>query len=65
VYDYLVTLVTDENGKYGDWDHNYTAFIGVKDTFSFIHTANLILKEFSQDVKVYNALARDNSDLLN
>jgi mannose-1-phosphate guanylyltransferase len=40
----------------------------VKDTiFVYTDTANLILKkEFSQDVKsVYNALARDNSDLLN
>jgi mannose-1-phosphate guanylyltransferase len=47
---------------------NYTAFVGVQNTI-FVHTdtANLILKkEFSQDVKnVYNALEREESDLLN
>jgi mannose-1-phosphate guanylyltransferase len=70
VYDYLVTIghPVDENGNMVIGTDNYTAFIGVKDTI-FVHTetANLILKkEFSQDVKsVYNALARDNSDLLN
>ncbi|MBP2283133.1 mannose-1-phosphate guanylyltransferase [Flavobacterium sp. CG_23.5] len=70
VYDYLITIghPVDENGNMVIGTNNYTAFIGVKDTI-FVHTdtANLILKkEFSQDVKnVYNALERDNSDLLN
>jgi mannose-1-phosphate guanylyltransferase len=70
VYDYLVSIghAVDENGNMVIGTDNYTAFVGVKDTI-FVHTptANLILKkEFSQDVKsVYNALARDNSDLLN
>jgi mannose-1-phosphate guanylyltransferase len=70
VYDYLVTIghTVDENGNMVIGTTNYTAFIGVKDTiFVYTPTANLILKkEFSQDVKsVYNALERDNSDLLN
>jgi mannose-1-phosphate guanylyltransferase len=70
VYDYLVSIghAIDENGNMVIGTNNYTAFIGVKDTiFVYTPTANLILKkEFSQDVKsVYNALARDNSDLLN
>jgi mannose-1-phosphate guanylyltransferase len=70
VYDYLVGIghKVDENGNMVIGTDNYTAFVGVKDTI-FVHTptANLILKkEFSQDVKsVYNALAKDNSDLLN
>jgi mannose-1-phosphate guanylyltransferase len=70
VYDYLVSIghAVDENGNMVIGTDNYTAFVGVKDTI-FVHTptANLILKkEFSQDVKsVYNALAKDNSDLLN
>lgn len=70
VYDYLVAIgqPVDENGNMVIGTNNYTAFIGVKDTI-FVHTdtANLILKkEFSQDVKsVYNALERENSDLLN
>ena len=70
VYDYLIAIghPVDENGNMVIGTNNYTAFIGVKDTI-FVHTdtANLILKkEFSQDVKnVYNALERDNSDLLN
>jgi mannose-1-phosphate guanylyltransferase len=70
VYDYLISIghPVDENGNMVIGTNNYTAFIGVKDSI-FVHTdtANLILKkEFSQDVKsVYNALARDNSDLLN
>ena len=70
VYDYLVSIghAVDENGNMVIGTTNYTAFIGVKDTiFVCTPTANLILKkEFSQDVKsVYNALERDNSDLLN
>ena len=70
VYDYLVSIghPVDENGNMVIGTNNYTAFIGVEDTiFVYTPTANLILKkEFSQDVKsVYNALARDNSDLLN
>jgi mannose-1-phosphate guanylyltransferase len=69
VYDYLVTIghTVDENGNMVIGTTNYTAFIGVKDTiFVYTPTANLILKkEFSQDVKsVYNALERENSDLL-
>jgi mannose-1-phosphate guanylyltransferase len=70
VYDYLVSIghAVDENGNMVIGTDNYTAFVGVKDTiFVYTPTANLILKkEFSQDVKsVYNALAKDNSDLLN
>jgi mannose-1-phosphate guanylyltransferase len=70
VYDYLITIghPVDENGNMVIGTNNYTAFIGVKDTI-FVHTdtANLILKkEFSQDVKsVYNALERENPNLLN
>ena len=70
VYDYLISIghPVDENGNMVIGTNNYTAFIGIKDTI-FVHTdtANLILKkEFSQDVKsVYNALERDQSDLLN
>jgi mannose-1-phosphate guanylyltransferase len=70
VYDYLVSIghAVDENGNMVIGTDNYTAFVGVKDAiFVYTPTANLILKkEFSQDVKsVYNALAKDNSDLLN
>jgi mannose-1-phosphate guanylyltransferase len=70
VYDYLKTIghKVDENGNMVIGTNNYTAFIGVKDTiFVYTPTANLILKkEFSQDVKtVYNALERENSELLN
>ena len=70
VYDYLISIghSVDENGNMVIGTTNYTAFIGLKDTI-FVHTdnANLILKkEFSQDVKsVYNALEREESDLLN
>ena len=70
VYDYLISIghPVDENGNMVIGTTNYTAFIGLKDTI-FVHTdnANLILKkEFSQDVKsVYNALEREESDLLN
>ena len=70
VYDYLISIghCVDENGNMVIGTTNYTAFIGLKDTI-FVHTdnANLILKkEFSQDVKsVYNALEREESDLLN
>jgi mannose-1-phosphate guanylyltransferase len=69
VYDYLVTIghAVDKNGNMVIGTNNYTAFIGVKNTiFVYTDTANLILqKEFSQDVKsVYNALARENSGLL-
>jgi mannose-1-phosphate guanylyltransferase len=45
----------------------YTAFVRVRNTILvFTENANLILKkEFSQDVRsMYNAFARDNSDLL-
>lgn len=70
VYDYLVANghVVDENGNMVIGATNYTAFIGLKNAiFVFTPTANLILqKEFSQDVKnIYNALEKQNSDLLN
>jgi mannose-1-phosphate guanylyltransferase len=70
VYDYLASTgyPVDENRNMVIGTNNYTAFIGVTDTiFVYTDTANLILKkEFSQDVKsVYNALERNNSDLLN
>ncbi|WP_338410540.1 mannose-1-phosphate guanylyltransferase [uncultured Flavobacterium sp.] len=70
VYDYLVTIghAVDKNGNMAIGTDTYTAFVGVTNTiFVYTDTANLILKkEFSQDVKgVYNALAKDNSDLLN
>jgi mannose-1-phosphate guanylyltransferase len=70
VYDYLVTQgqEVDENGNMVIGATSYTAFIGLKNAiFVSTPTANLILqKEFSQDVKnIYNALEKQNSDLLN
>jgi mannose-1-phosphate guanylyltransferase len=70
VYDYLVTQgqEVDENGNMVIGATSYTAFIGLKNTiFVYTPTANLILqKENSQDVKnIYNALEKQNSDLLN
>jgi mannose-1-phosphate guanylyltransferase len=70
VYDYLVANghVVDENGNMVIGATTYTAFIGLKNAiFVSTPTANLILqKEFSQDVKnIYNALEKQNSDLLN
>jgi mannose-1-phosphate guanylyltransferase len=70
VYDYLVTQgqEVDENGNMVIGATSYTAFIGLKNTiFVYTPTANLILqKENSQDVKnVFNALEKQNSDLLN
>ena len=70
MYDYLTSIghPLDENGNMVIRTTNYKPFVMIKDTI-FVHTdtANLILKkEFSQNVKsVYNALERDNSDLLN
>ena len=70
VYDYLISIghPVDENGNMVIGTTKYTAFIGMTDTI-FVHTdnANLILKkECSQEVKsVYNALEREESDLLN
>jgi mannose-1-phosphate guanylyltransferase len=70
VYVYLVSFghAVDENANMVIGTNNYTVFIGVKDTiFLYTPAPNLILKkEFSQDVRsVYNALTKDNSNLLN
>lgn len=69
VYDYLVATghAVDENGNMVIGTDTYTAFVGLKNViFVCTDTANLILqKKRSQDVKdVYNALERENSDLL-
>jgi mannose-1-phosphate guanylyltransferase len=70
VYEYLVTMghPVDENGNMVIGSDKYTAFIGLKNTiFVSTDTANLLLKkEQAQEVKrVYEALERDHSDLLN
>lgn len=70
VYDYLVSKghEVDKNGNMVIGTNTFTSFIGLKNTI-FVSTdnANLILqKEHSQEVKnLYNALEKQNSDLLN
>jgi mannose-1-phosphate guanylyltransferase len=70
VYDYLVSgnHPVDEYGNMTIGCEKHTTFLGLQNTiFVYTDTANLILqKENSQDVKdLYNALERQNSELLN
>jgi mannose-1-phosphate guanylyltransferase len=70
VYDYLVSKghPIDKNGNMVIGTNTFTSFIGLKNTiFVATDNANLILqKEHSQEVKnIYNALEKQNSDLLN
>lgn len=70
VYDYLVSKghEVDKNGNMIIGTNTFTSFIGLKNTiFVATNNANLILqKEHSQEVKnIYNALEKQNSDLLN
>ncbi|WP_348810456.1 mannose-1-phosphate guanylyltransferase [Flavobacterium maritimum] len=70
VYDYLVSKGhdVDKNGNMVIGTDIFTTFIGLKNTiFVATDNANLILqKEHSQEVKnIYNALEKQNSDLLN
>lgn len=70
VYDYLISKghPVDKNGNMVIGTDTFTTFIGLKNTiFVATDNANLILqKEHSQEVKnIYNALEKQNSDLLN